>query len=589
MSKKRNVRIDIIKGISILIVILYHLGVFENGYLGVDAFFVIGGYLYTKSILRESQNGTFSFWGSILKRLYRLYPLILIVCLVSLLFGYFWMLPDDLENLSASVIATAVFANNILACITTKNYWDVSNIYKPLMHTWYIAVLFQAYIVMTLFVLVSVKTSKNTRKRICWMWGVLSLISFLGYWLSIGTSAQIFYYLPFRLFEITIGGLIAALPLNKNILQSYKKLLLPLCYIGFIGVIIVNEYVIPAKYTLVLVVIIVAGLLILPESNAGKYPLLLKPLVFLGQASYSFYLWHQVFVAILFYSFVPKITVVSFVGFFVITIVVSTVSYYLVESKNNSLSIHGDQRKLLIVSIAVAGLICYASFSIYNNAGVVRDVPELGVSKEDAKRGMHSAYCDRPYSWNQDFTSSDKVKVVVLGNSFGRDWANILYESEISNELEISYIFLEKQSTAEDIQKYLERLDEAELVFFAMHTAFTDVPEYVTNVVDGERLYVVGDKSFGESNGIFYAQRNSQNYYEQSAQVDSTLLQKNMWLQEKYKDHYIDLMTPVLSSANTVRVFTDDKHFISQDCRHLTKFGAQYYARILDLAWMVNR
>ena len=57
----------------------------------------------------------------------------------------------------------------------------------------------------------------------------------------------------------------------------------------------------------------------------------------------------------------------------------------------------------------------------------------------------------------------------------------------------------------------------------------------------------------------------------------------------KVQNYYIDLMTPVLSLVNTVRVFTDDKHFISQDCRHLTKFGTQYYARILDLAWIVNR
>lgn len=74
------------------------------------------------------------------------------------------MLPDDYENLAQSAIASSVFVNNILQCITTKNYWDVINLYKPLMHLWYICVLVQTYVILPPIYLLVVKFSKDIKK-----------------------------------------------------------------------------------------------------------------------------------------------------------------------------------------------------------------------------------------------------------------------------------------------------------------------------------------------------------------------------------------------------------------------------------------
>ena len=139
----RSIYLDFLKGIAIVAVVLYHFGggLLPYGYLGVDIFFVIGGYLTIGSLKRQIEGGKFNFWRFLFRKIIRLYPLVIFVSIISMGIGYFLMLPDDFENLAESAIASSVFANNVIQCITTKNYWDVINLYKPLMHLWYVGLL----------------------------------------------------------------------------------------------------------------------------------------------------------------------------------------------------------------------------------------------------------------------------------------------------------------------------------------------------------------------------------------------------------------------------------------------------------------
>ena len=138
----RNKIIDGMKAIAIIAVVFYHMGILTYGFLGVDIFLVIAGYFATRSLMKKDVKIS-TFIGN---RLKRLLLVVLIAGIVCLVIGYIGMLPDDFENVSEQIIASNVLSENILSAVTTKNYWDVVNDYKPLMHMWYVGVLFEFYL-----------------------------------------------------------------------------------------------------------------------------------------------------------------------------------------------------------------------------------------------------------------------------------------------------------------------------------------------------------------------------------------------------------------------------------------------------------
>lgn len=184
VSKQRDVRFDCLKGLAIIAVSLYHFCAewVPYGYYGVEIFFVIAGYFMMKGILKGVKNNQFSAIKYVYNRVARILPLILIMSLTAIIFGAVFMLPDDFENLSQSIIASVFFVNNVLSAITTKNYWDVVNVYKPLMHTWYLGVLMQVYVFMTIAVVLCIKIfNKNKIKSLFYLTASLTILSLILY------------------------------------------------------------------------------------------------------------------------------------------------------------------------------------------------------------------------------------------------------------------------------------------------------------------------------------------------------------------------------------------------------------------------
>ena len=202
----RNKSIDVLKGVAIIAIILFHANIAQCGYLGVDIFLVIAGYFTALTVgrLRFTADGS----KFILSRVFRLLPLLLLAGILCLIFGWFMMLPDDYENVAESVIATNTFTNNFLQCLTTGNYWSISNEYRPLMHTWYLGLLMQLYLTVPL-ILLALKRFAGARFRPIAI-ATLSLIAIVSIILDFTRHdgpAQ-FYYLPYRLYEFCAGALI---------------------------------------------------------------------------------------------------------------------------------------------------------------------------------------------------------------------------------------------------------------------------------------------------------------------------------------------------------------------------------------------
>jgi len=580
LRTNRSIILDFLKGLAIVAVVLYHFGAwFPYGYLGVDVFFVISGYLLVQGLSKQFEAKTFNYWSFIFKKTVRLWPLILFVSAVAVVAGYFLMLPDDYENLAESAVASTLFANNVLQAITTKNYWDVVNLYKPLMHMWYVDVLMQAYVILPLFYFVGAKLLKKSDKKELWTGLFLTVVSLVLFLLPLPQEWK-FYYLPFRIFELSVGGLIA----SKTIEVPGKTAIgISVVSLAAILVMLCSPVKIVSPAFMLLTVVAATSALVFVGSDlqisCGICNVIGRFFALLGQRSYSIYIWHQFVIAFLFYSVFPYRNFTSFLFFAVITAVLSEISYRFVESKLGAFAkgIGGGKLRFVILNLVFAVLICGVSLLIYMNSGVVRDVPELNVSMDNVKRGMHKEYTDRPYAWKKDFADDGRRHLLVIGNSFGRDWANILYEFD--NSLDISFLYYSEKA----ILANKEKIGKADLVFYAAGPGYKPVPDAVTANIPENKLRIVGNKNYGESNGIIYAKRHLEDYYTQSVHVPDKLLEANKRDKEMFGSRYIDIMQPVTLVDGSVRVFTDDDKFISQDCRHLTKAGAQYFARILDI------
>ena len=146
--------IDGLRALAILPVIFFHLGfnLFNGGFLGVDIFFVISGYLITYIIIIEIKEKKFSLVLFYERRARRILPALFLIMFFSSIVGYFLMLPDAYQNFGQSLVSTTLFSNNIFSIITS-DYWDLTSEFKPLLHTWSLGVEEQYYFLIPLILL----------------------------------------------------------------------------------------------------------------------------------------------------------------------------------------------------------------------------------------------------------------------------------------------------------------------------------------------------------------------------------------------------------------------------------------------------
>lgn len=588
MSSSRQAYLDVLKAIAIIAVVLYHSGLVKYGYLGVDIFLVLSGFLVTKSLDRrilpsdhaggEKRCGYVMFLSS---RVLRLLPVLLVAGLVTMAVGWFTMLPDDYENLSESVVATNLFANNILSAITTGDYWNIANDYKPLMHTWYVGLLLQICLVYPLLFYIARLDKKAPRKTLLIIISSLAVLSLLAYF-GCSNDAHRFYYLPSRFYEFALGG-IAALVYEPERDKPFRPAFSYLCYALLLALMFVGYRLLPDSIRLVLVV----GLSVVLVMSGGALDNGVtsnKVLAKIGVASYSIFVWHQVLLAFYRYIFGNQFTVWSYLLLLAAVGVVSWASYRVIEQGvARALRSASGRRGVWIATASLFVLLTGFAGWVYMNAGVVRDVPELGISVQDRHRRLNVEYTERGYQNDRPFVASDKPHWLVIGDSFGRDFINIVVESRIADRVDISYI--------DDFNKkgINERLSTADLVFVAWRNYNKRlISEIEVNCwsagIPPERVIVVGDKSFGENNGHVYARRFRSNYFEQCVEPldGERFLIRNRRFRELYGERFLDMMAPVLNDEGQVRVFTPGHCFISADCKHLTAAGARYYAERID-------
>lgn len=200
--------IDGLRAIAVLPVIFFHAGfsIFKGGYVGVDIFFVISGFLITSILVEELDTGRFSILGFYERRARRILPALFLVLLVCIPFAYSLLLPNQLKDFSQSLIAVSLFVSNILFW-QESGYFEPAAEEKPLLHTWSLAVEEQYYIVFPIFLLVFWTTGKPKLSSLLLLVATASLL--LCEWGWRNSPSANFYLAPTRAWELLAGSLTA--------------------------------------------------------------------------------------------------------------------------------------------------------------------------------------------------------------------------------------------------------------------------------------------------------------------------------------------------------------------------------------------
>lgn len=290
--------IDGLRAIAVLPVILFHAGfeAFSGGFVGVDVFFVISGYLITTIIIGEQQAGTFTLRGFYERRARRILPPLITVMLVCVPFAWLWLPPEDLRHFSESMVAVSVFLSNFFFW-NDISYFSAAAELKPLLHTWSLAVEEQYYLIAPLLILLVWPLGF---RRLTLTFALIAVVSFLAAeWWILADPAGAFFLLPARAWELMAGALVAMYLWRRNAPGENRPwvqgalALAGLILIGA-GVFLLDESTpFPGRYALLPVV--GTALIILFASGRDPVGRLLgtRALVGVGLISYSAYLWHQ--------------------------------------------------------------------------------------------------------------------------------------------------------------------------------------------------------------------------------------------------------------------------------------------------------
>ena len=208
--------IDGLRAIAVLAVILFHAGfkISSGGFVGVDIFFVISGYLITSIILAELEQGKFSVINFYERRARRILPALFLVMLACIPIAWFSLLPTDMQGFSKSLIAVSIFASNILFR-HESGYFDIASELKPLLHTWSLSVEEQYYLI---FPFLMVFFWQPCRKKILIILGIIFFISFsLAQWGTQAKPSSAYFLLLARGWELLVGSFAAFFLSQKKI------------------------------------------------------------------------------------------------------------------------------------------------------------------------------------------------------------------------------------------------------------------------------------------------------------------------------------------------------------------------------------
>ena len=346
---------------------------FKGGFIGVDIFFVISGYLITSIILKELvTTGSFSFKNFYERRIRRILPALLFVMLVSLPFAWMYLLPSSFVDFSKSILYSLGFSSNFYFWYSGEQYGAESGLLKPLLHTWSLSVEEQFYILFPIVLLITFKYFRKYLIHILILGFIISLG--LADWTSRNYSSTSFYFLHTRMWELLAGSILAyfEIKLGHRSKNQTLNLILPFTGIILIGysILFFNDRMFhPSFYTLLP---IIGVCLIIWFSNKDELItkiLSTKLFVGIGLISYSLYLWHYPIFA---FSRITSFTDANIFKKLIlvgVVFILSISSYFFIEKlfRNKNFNF---KKVLFVVSMIIGILVIFTTHTLYKDGRI---------------------------------------------------------------------------------------------------------------------------------------------------------------------------------------------------------------------------
>ena len=621
--------IDGLRAIAVFVVIFYHMGLplFHAGYIGVDIFFVISGYLISSIILKDIENRKFDIKNFYIRRIRRILPILLLVVTLSLIFFYKILLPYQLIDFSKSALSTLGFFSNFYFLLNSGYFSPGAN-ELPLLHTWSLSIEEQFYIFYPL-ILIFFLTYLNKKKYI-FIFFIILILSSLALAQFGGNLKTTYPFLEknfsffnqsyFASFFMTFGriwelliGYYLCLIFRKNfqfslILRNLISMLGAILII--ISLFIFNK---DTPHPSLITLLPVAGtsfILIFSNHNTFIYKILsYKILVWLGLISYSLYLWHHPILIFLNFT-IDDLNYVYQLIYIISVIIISFFSWKYFELPFRNYNIVSNKFLLIFVLISYSSIILLSIYFISKKGFLDSYKPEdqQFVSYNSAQRGdfVRSKF---NLSKKNEYDQS-KVNVLLIGDSQAQDFFNVLSFHKDFNRLNIKTIYISAKcqiffktktsilnipkadrfycSNEMQLNESLTLIKKYQVIILAANWKKWSA-DLINDTVDrlelsnNQKIYVVGPKHFGKININKYIGTTLEVRLKLFNNLKKHTKDVNNLLKSKSKNYdFINLVEKICSN-NQCKIFDKQGQLISHDGNHLTASGAKYISSQIKL------
>jgi peptidoglycan/LPS O-acetylase OafA/YrhL len=428
LALQYRAEIDGLRALAVLPVVFFHAGFdfFNGGFVGVDIFFVISGYLITTLILHDIQNDQFSLIRFYERRARRILPALALVMISCIPFAWAWMLPTDFEKFLASLVATTFFLSNFFFYKNIGDYFGTVAEESPLLHTWSLSVEEHFYLGFPILLLIMrYRHTTDIKKVIALL--IIATVAISEVTIAAKPVAS-FYFSAFRFWEIAVGSFAALTLQSKDSTPPSANQL-----ISFVGLILIGlslvVYDISSGFPGIPALLPVLGTYLVIVYGRGPGPvsalLRISFLRKIGLISYSLYLWHQPIFAFARIRSIEPIDALTMTFLILLVFMLASLSWYFVEQPfRNRLSFKSASYFLGLIFGAVLCVSWLAKPLAHSDMRLNRNVLEL--LDQNTYKNPYRDTCllttennlfKHPVEECSEFAVSDGFSILMMGDS----------------------------------------------------------------------------------------------------------------------------------------------------------------------------